>query len=173
MNGSASGKVSSLHLHPQEPGEPLTAVQSIDLVEGKGIQGNPRYFGRMSRSTGKPSRRQVTLIEREQIAEHAVTLGLESISPGAVRSNIETDGVDLISLIGREVRIGDAVVFLYAPRDPCEKMDAICQGLREQMMNSRQGVLAEVVRSGRVQVGDAIIAVSPGSAGVSQAVTAS
>jgi hypothetical protein len=35
-------------------------------------------------------------------------------------------------------------------------MDAICQGLRERMMNSRQGVLAEVRRSGRIRVGDRI-----------------
>jgi MOSC domain-containing protein YiiM len=156
MNGSVSGKVASLHLHPQEPGEPLLAVQSIELVEGKGIQWNPRYFARVTKSTGKPSRRQVTLIEREQIAEHAATLGMQSIPAGAVRSNIGTTGIDLISLIGREVQIGGAVLLLYAPRDPCEKMDAICQGLREQMMNNRQGVLAEVVRSGCVRVGDAI-----------------
>ena len=156
MNGSVSGKVASLHLHPQEPGEPLTTVQSIELVEGKGIQGNPRYFGRVSKSTGKPSRRQVTLIETEQIAEHAAMLGLQSIPAGAVRSNIETTGIDLISLVGREVQIGGAVLLLYAPRDPCEKMDAICQGLRERMLNSRQGVMAEVRRSGRIQVGDHI-----------------
>jgi MOSC domain-containing protein YiiM len=161
VNGSVSGKVASLHLHPQEPGAILTAVQCIDLVEGKGIQGNPRYFGRVSKSSGKPSRRQVSLIEREQIAEHAATLGLETIPPGAVRSNIETIGIDLISLIGCEVQIGDAVLLFYAPRDPCEKMDAICQGLREQMMSNRQGVLAEVVRGGRVQVGDAVVAVAP------------
>jgi MOSC domain-containing protein YiiM len=36
-------------------------------------------------------------------------------------------------------------------------MDAICQGLRARMMDQRQGVLAEVVRSGRVSVGDAIL----------------
>jgi len=160
MTRSVSGKVASLHLHPHEPGEPLTAVQSIELVEGKGIPGDPRYFGRVSKSTAKPSRRQVTLIEREQIAEHAATLGLHSIAPGTVRSNIETAGIDLISLIGREVQIGNAVLLFYAPRDPCEKMDAICQGLREQMMNNRQGVLAEVVRGGLVQVGDEIVPVS-------------
>ena len=157
--------MASLHLHPQEGGAPLTAVRSIELVEGKGIQGNPRYFGRASQSTGKPSRRQVTLIEREQIAEHAATLALQTIPPGAVRSNIETSGIDLIALIGREVQIGGAVLFLYAPRDPCEKMDVICQGLRQQMMNNRQGVLAEVVRGGRVQIGDVIKAALPGSAG--------
>src|SRR5712691_3321328 len=104
MNGSIPGKVASLHLHPREAGEPLTPVESIELIEGKGIEGNPRYFGRVSKGTGKPNRRQVTLIEREQIAEHAATLGLKSIPSGAVRSNIETSGIDLISLVGREVQ---------------------------------------------------------------------
>ena len=49
----------------------------------------------------------------------------------------------------------------YAPRDPCAKMDAICQGLRARMMDQRQGVLAEVVRSGAVRVGDAILILEP------------
>src|SRR5712675_1872217 len=75
---------------------------------------------------------------------------------GAVRSNIETTGVDLVSLIGKEVEIGEAVLLLYGSRDPCEQMDAICQGLRELMMNNRQGVLAQVIRSGKIQVGDRI-----------------
>jgi MOSC domain-containing protein YiiM len=35
-------------------------------------------------------------------------------------------------------------------------MDAICQGLRARMMDQRQGVLAEVVQSGTVRVGDPI-----------------
>lgn len=131
-------------------------VQSIELVESKGIRDEPRYFGRSSRSTGQPSRRQTTLIEREQIAEHAASLGLQSIPPGAVRSNLETSGINLISLIGREIEIGDAVLLLYAPRDPCEKMDAVCMGLRKLMMNNRQGVLAQVVRSGKIHVGDPI-----------------
>ena len=131
-------------------------VQQIEVVESKGILGEPRYFGRKSRETGEPSKRQVTLMEREQIAEHAGALGLESIAPGAVRSNIETTGIDLLSLIGKEIEIGEAILVLYGPRDPCEKMDAICQGLRELMMNIRHGVLAQVVRSGRIRMGDRI-----------------
>lgn len=131
-------------------------VEEIAVVESKGIVEEPRYFGRISRDTGQPSKRQVTLIEREQIVEHAAALGLQSIPPGAVRSNIETADIDLISLIGKEIEIGEAVLRFYAPRDPCAKMDAICQGLRELMMNNRQGVLAQVVRSGKIQVGDVI-----------------
>jgi MOSC domain-containing protein YiiM len=151
------GHVVSLHLHPPESGAPLRSVQSVELVASKGIAGDTRYFGRLSRDTGQPTRRQVTLIEREQIAEHATALGLPSITPGAVRSNIETSGINLIALLGRQIEIDEAVLRLYAPRDPCAKMDAICQGLRERMMNQRQGVLAEVVRSGTIRAGDGIV----------------
>ena len=150
------GRVASLHLHPQTPGEPLQDVEQIEVVEQKGILGEPRYFSRVNRKTGQPSKRQVTLIEREQIAEHATAVGLQSIQPGAVRSNIETTGIQLVDLVGKEIEIGGAVLFLYAPRDPCEKMDAICKGLRERMMNNKHGVLAQVVRSGRIRVGDQI-----------------
>jgi MOSC domain-containing protein YiiM len=151
-----TGRVVSLHLHPSTPEAPLQDVDAVELVEAKGIQGDSRYFGRLSRQTGKPSRRQVTLMEGEHIAEHAVALGLASIPPGAVRSNVETTGIDLLSLVGQEIRIGEAVLYLYAPRDPCQKMDAICQGLRERMRNNRQGVLAEILPSGTVRVGDLI-----------------
>ncbi len=148
------GRVASLHLHPEKGGEPLRAVDAIELVEEKGIVGNGRYFGRIKKETGTPSRRQVSLIEREQIADHAMALG--PIAPGAVRSNIETSGIDLIALVGRTVRIGTAELHLYEARKPCGKMDAIFNGLRERMENDRQGVMARVTKSGAIRVGDAI-----------------
>ena len=132
----------------------MRSVHQIEVVAGKGIVGNPRKFGVISRNTGQPSKRQVSLIEREQIAEHAATLGLQSIPPGVVRSNIETSGIDLVALVGKEIQIGDAIFFFYEARLPCEKMDRICRGLRELMENNRQGVLAQVVRGGVIRVGD-------------------
>jgi hypothetical protein len=156
ITGNNNGRVASLHLHPANSGDPLEAVEAIDVVEGKGILHEPRYFGRISRKTGQPSLRQVSLIEREQIGEHAAVLGLKSIPPGAVRSNIETEGVNLVALVGSEIEIGQAILFVHEPRDPCSQMDTICQGLRELMMDNRQGVLATVVRSGKISVGDSI-----------------
>ncbi|MEO6181722.1 MAG: MOSC domain-containing protein [Verrucomicrobiota bacterium] len=159
MNETSSpaplGRVASLHLHPREGGKPFQTVAAIKVEKQKGIVGNPRYFGRLSRS-GDPSKRQVSLIEREQISEHATTLGLETISPGAVRSNVETTGANLVSLIGQEVQIGEAILLFYEARTPCSKMDELCAGLRELMRENRQGVLAQVIRSGRIEVGDAI-----------------
>ena len=158
---SQAGRVASLHLHPLEGGAPMQSTEAIEVIAGKGIAGNARHFERRSRSTGERSRRQISLIEREQIAEHATALGLEQIVPGAVRSNLETSGVKLASFIGQDVQVGEAVLHFYAPRTPCAKMDAICAGLRELMQNGRQGVMAEIIRSGKIRVGDLIQIVAP------------
>ena len=154
------GLVASLHVHPAKGGEPLRSTEIFHLVAGKGIKEDTRYFGRASRSTGQPSRRQLSVMEREQIGEHAAVLGLMSIPPGVVRSNIETSGIDLQALMGRQVEIGTAIVHFYEPRLPCHKMDAIAPGLCELMKHGRQGVMAEVIREGVVRVGDAVRVVS-------------
>ena len=158
------GVVASLHLHPATSGEPLLGAATFHLVAQKGIEEDVRYFGRVSRLTRQPSRRQLTLIEREQIAEHAAVLGLPALPPGVVRSNLETTGIDLRALIGRQVEIGTALVHFYELRQPCQQMDDIAPGLR-QLMKDRQGVLAEVLRSGVVRVGDALRVVDAAKAG--------
>ena len=152
------GKVVYLHLHPAEPGKPLLSVDTIKVVEGKGIQGNHRKFNRLSKRTGQSTKRQVSLIEREQLAEHSLAMGHPGFAPGDVRSNIETTGINLVDHIGQRVQIGGAILFLYEPRKPCHKMDALARGLRERMKNNRQGVMAEVVQSGEIKVGDVICA---------------
>jgi MOSC domain-containing protein YiiM len=81
---------------------------------------------------------------------------LERIAPGAVRANIETTGASLISLLGQHIQIGEAILHFYEARKPCEKMNAICAGLRSLMELNNQGVLAQVIRSGRIRVGDGI-----------------
>jgi MOSC domain-containing protein YiiM len=133
----------------------MRALEAFTLIADKGIVEDTRYYERTNRFGGA-SRRQVSLIEREQISEHAATLGLQTLIPGRVLANIETKGVNLQALVGYEVAVGEAVLFFYEPRTPCSKMDKICQGLRTLMENARQGVMAEVVQSGTIRVGDAI-----------------
>jgi MOSC domain-containing protein YiiM len=126
------GVVASLHLHPLRSGERMRSVDHFTVIKNKGIQENDRYFGRVNRA-GEPSRRQITLIEREQISTHADSLGLPEIAPGDVRANVETEGASLIGFLGKQVRIGTAVIRIYEARTPCSKMDAIAPGLRELM----------------------------------------
>src|SRR5579872_1984425 len=55
--------IASLHLHSARSGGSMRSVPYMDLVQDKGIQGNGRHFGRLTRH-GQPSPRQVSLIER-------------------------------------------------------------------------------------------------------------
>jgi hypothetical protein len=143
------GRAVSLNVHPPESDAPMRRVESFEAVEGRGIREDARYFER-------PSRRQVTLIELEQLGEHAATLGLEGIAPGATRANIETIGVTLGALVGRTIAIGGALLRIYAPRTPCHKMDLVAPGLCDLMRDGRQGVLAQVTRTGTIRAGDEI-----------------
>jgi MOSC domain-containing protein YiiM len=158
-NGSQAGKVASLHLHPATSGDPLQSVNEIRAEAGRGIVGDARIFGRKDKK-GEPSRRQISLMAREQIAQHAATLGLPEITPGAVRANIETAGIDLMSLLGQQVKVGGAVFLFYEARTGCVKMDLIAAGLRELMANGRLGVMAQVLSSGDIRVGDEIVLAS-------------
>jgi MOSC domain-containing protein YiiM len=150
-----TGTVASLHLHPDVAGEALRAVSEVHAEAGKGLVGDARVFGRKNQK-GEPGRRQVSLIAREEIARHAAALGLAEIAAGAVRSNIETTGIDLMLFLGREMEIGEAVLLFYEARTPCRKMDRVAPGLQALMGQSRQGVMAQVMRSGRIRIGDAV-----------------
>ena len=154
----APGIVASLHLHPPKGGAPLLSVASIEAVAGKGLVGDHRYFGRLSRHTGQPSRRQVTLIEREVLADHARHLGVAPLRPGDARANIETEGIDLAGMVGRYLRVGTMLLQVVQHRDPCAKMDALRPGLRARMQPPCQGVLAVVVEPGFARVGDRVTA---------------
>jgi len=146
-----NGTVASLHIHPAVAGDPMLATDALSVVEGKGVENNGE-----GRLFDRGSNRQVTLIEREQLAEHANALGHPGLKPGDVRSNIETEGIDLISLKGKQVQVGDAVLLLYEARTPCWKMDELIEGMRARMEEDRQGMLAQVVRSGTIRIGDSI-----------------
>jgi len=149
------GTVESLHLHPKVSGEALQSVSEVYAEAGKGLVGDARVFGRKNQR-GEPSLRQVSLIAREEIARHAAALGLQEIPPGVVRSNIETTGIDLVPFIGREMEVGQAVLLFYEARTPCRQMERIAPGLQARMCQGRQGVLAQVIRSGWIRAGDAI-----------------
>jgi MOSC domain-containing protein YiiM len=153
------GRVASLHIHPVRAGGPMVRLPEIQVEAEKGIVQDSRYFGRRS-SSGKPTQRQITLVAREEIAKHAADLGENGFAPGVVRSNIETEGLTLAPLAGKTLEIGAARILVGAPRDPCEKMDAIKPGLRSLMDHGRQGVLGQIVRSGTIREGDAIRIVS-------------
>ena len=96
-----------------------------------------------------PPRREVLFVSKEH-------LDSVSVEPGAVRENITVDGDDVQQWpIGQRVRAGDAEFEITMVCDPCHRMDELRDGLRAEL-DGKRGMLARVVESGEVAVGDEI-----------------
>jgi MOSC domain-containing protein YiiM len=126
--------------------QPMSPVSSVQAIESLGLEGDQH---------AKPdSKRQVLLIEAETLEK----LGLHV---GVVRENITTRGIDLMKLpIGTRLSIGQAVLELTVECEPCRLMDELRPGLRETLKGQR-GMLACVMQSGPIHVGDVILVQVP------------
>jgi hypothetical protein len=125
--------------------DPMNVVESARMREGYGIEGD-----RHAVSEGLRTKRQVLLIDQE-------TLSKFELSPGEVRENITTSGIDLHSLSeGQRLALGDeAVVEITGHCAPCSRMDEIREGYSTALEGHR-GMLASVVRGGQVAVGHTV-----------------
>jgi MOSC domain-containing protein YiiM len=76
------------------------------------------------------------------------------VEPGAIRENITVEGDDVERWpIGQRVAVGEAEFEITMVCDPCHRMDELRPGLRAELEGKR-GMLARVVKSGEVEVGD-------------------
>ena len=96
-----------------------------------------------------PPRREVLFVSKQ----HLDAVGVE---PGAIRENITVEGDDVERWpIGQRVRAGEAEFEITMVCDPCHRMDELRDGLRAELEGKR-GMLARVVASGVIAVGDEI-----------------
>ena len=96
-----------------------------------------------------PPKREVLFVSKEH-------LDFVNVEPGAIRENITVEGDDVEKWpIGQRVRAGGAEFEITMVCDPCHRMDELRDGLRAQLQGKR-GMLARVVESGEVALGDEI-----------------
>jgi MOSC domain-containing protein YiiM len=96
-----------------------------------------------------PPKREVLFVSKEH-------LDSVDVEPGAIRENITVDGDDVEKWpIGQRVRAGEAEFEITMVCDPCHRMDELRDGLRAELQG-RRGMLARVVESGEVAVGDPV-----------------
>jgi MOSC domain-containing protein YiiM len=121
--------------------QPMREVEKVAAIADRGLEGCIH---------GRPGgRRQVLLMDRETLEE------LE-VSPGAIRENVTTQGLNLKTLAeGQRLRVGAALLEVTVPCHPCHLMDEIRPGLKETL-RGRRGWLCRVVETGLVKQGDAI-----------------
>jgi MOSC domain-containing protein YiiM len=124
---------------------PMKEVLEAEAVENKGLKGCIH---------GRPnSERQVLLMDRE-------TLDKFELPPGAIKENVTITGMDFQSLaIGQQLKIGESLLEITIPCDPCPRMDEIRMGLQEELRGQR-GWLCRVVGTGTIRIGDAVTVMS-------------
>ncbi len=126
---------------------PMQEHDEIEVIRDKGFKGCIH---------GRPgSKRQVSLMDRE-------TLDKFRLAPGVVKENITTQGLNVQALAtGNILRIGDVVMQITGPCDPCARMDEIRMGLQEELRGQR-GWLCRVKEGGTIRRGDRIEVVVAG-----------
>jgi len=141
---SEVGRVTNLQICTAH-GAPMQQKQALRAVADLGLEGDLH--------AKQGSTRQVLFMDEE-------TLAAFGLSAGRLRENITTRGIELESLAaGTRLRVGGAVFEITKSCTPCDFIDDIKPGLREQM-EGRRGMLARVIEGGQVRVGDAIEMVS-------------
>ena len=84
------------------------------------------------------------------------TLRALDLSPGMVRENITTEGLEVNALrVGQKLRVGEVELQVSLVCAPCEEIEKLRAGLQEQMVG-RRGMLCRVLRGGMVKSGDPI-----------------
>jgi MOSC domain-containing protein YiiM len=120
---------------------PMPEVEQAEALVDKGFRGC--IHGR------RGSERQVLMMDSE-------TLERFDIVPGAVKENVTTVGVDFQTLkIGQSLRIGQSLLEITVPCDPCPRMDEIRMGLQQELRGQR-GWLCRVIEAGIIRKGDRI-----------------
>ncbi len=147
-----NGKVIGLFISPVA-GERMQEILEAEAIAGAGLKGD-RYCigeGSFNKKTGVGNR-QVSLL-------NGLFIPGSGFSYWETRRNIITMDVELMWLIGRDFQVGTAKLRGVKYCDPCErpsKLSGNNQSFKEAFFD-RGGLVAEVLESGLIKVGDVII----------------
>jgi MOSC domain-containing protein YiiM len=120
---------------------PMQEVWEAHALTNTGLQGCAHA------RPGSP--RQILLVDSE-------TLDAVSLSPGIIRENITTEGLNVNGLaLGQQLRVGEAQLEVTAVCTPCDQLERIRPGLRRELWG-RRGMLCRVIKGGVIRQGDPI-----------------
>ena len=148
-----NGKIESIVYQPQATdvthGEFYRVpINSVQLLAGHGIEGD--------RKAGRNPKRHLNIMMRETLDDLA-TYGYKT-SAGEMGEQIQISGVDIENLpAGTLLQMGDiAIIRLNKPRTGCVWLEKI-QGKPVNQSVGKLGIMASVIESGTISVGDAIV----------------
>jgi MOSC domain-containing protein YiiM len=143
-----AGKLEWIGLRPARR-VPLQSFPHVEVLADHGLAGDHKA----QRGGGK---RQVTLIQREHLDAIAALLGRDAIEPGLLRRNLVVSGINLLALRDTQFEIGGVVFEGSGLCEPCSRMEEVLGAGGYNAMRGHGGILARVLGSGMIRVGDAV-----------------
>ena len=149
-------------------------LQIEGRVEGIVVRGSPREVARTvestvalagiglsddrlgQRSEAELSTRQVTLIQSEHLDVIARLARVERVDPLILRRNLIVSGINLLALRSARLQVGDAVLEIVGPCQPCSRMEEAIGPGGYAAMRGHGGMTARVITTGSIRVGDAV-----------------
>jgi MOSC domain-containing protein YiiM len=147
-----TGRLAGIARHDRPKG-PIETLERVAVTARAGVEGDFRGL----RAAAKPGRkRQVSLIEAESVRTAMAEAGAR-LDWSDCR-NLLVEGLRLPRAEGARVQIGASLVIeITCECDPCERMDALHDGLRAALTPDwRGGVLGRVIEDGEIAIDDEI-----------------
>jgi MOSC domain-containing protein YiiM len=128
---------------------PPVVVREVTAIAGRGLVGD--------RAEVRPSRvRQVTLIDAAAVARMSERLGRGAIDPALLRRNVVVAGVDLEAARGGQLRVGEVLLRVTGPCDPCARMEEALGAGGFEVMRNLGGLTAVVLIGGALGLGSPV-----------------
>ncbi|MGY1620604.1 MOSC domain-containing protein [Geodermatophilus sp. SYSU D00965] len=122
---------------------PMRRVASARLLPGLGLEGDRYALGGGTWAGYPDLEKQLTLIDAGDVAAVAAEVGAD-LTPGDIRRNLVTTGIDLPSLVGRWFAVGDALLFGAKRCPPCTHLERLTGTRLVKAMVHRGGINAAV-----------------------------
>jgi MOSC domain-containing protein YiiM len=121
------------------------SLERAKLLEFHGIEGDAK---------GGTTERQLNVMHTETLAELSAE-GFK-VGPGEMGEQIVIAGIEPAAIVeGTRLKLGEAVIEVVKPRTGCARFEMI-QGKPRQSAKGRLGVIARVITSGEIAVGDPV-----------------
>ena len=157
-----AGAVTAIWLTPGTAA-PMQRVPSARLVAGRGLEGDRYALGGGTWAQYPALEKQLTLIDADDVAAVARETGA-ALTPGDLRRNVVTTGIDLPSLVGGWFAVGDALLFGMKRCPPCTHLERLTGIRLVRAMARRGGINAAVFAGAEIAEGAVVRLVSEAEA---------